>query len=505
MATSHDTVRLCIRGLPPSVQDDEVKKLFASFGTIVSFERVGDKIYKTSYKRDTVEIFERRIAYISLEVKAAADAAKAVRVMNGTKWKGATLACHRARTQGVEKVLEEIHHEGNGNEIEIEEENGEGNAKERKKRPGLCLKRPLTGFRQHQLHRHCIITRPIDDEDDVNPQKIRFSDSDGDIDTIDAEKRWESIETPRQHVYNYEQYIHRQQQQDRISQGDEQTSSSGEEDDEKRERVYAPMLLPVIDTRRRGVESIDPRDHGVDSKGRNKPNKQTDQSKQQSSQRMHSLEAMQQASIIDSLLSEKKKKERRPIGLFPRVTEKDQVVDFMPHEERPQENICGGVHIDLSRFDSDSEDDDSGNLPSKRIPQRDGADDSSSEEEEDDDQRTSNRSDNDSMSTSTTASSVSRSNPDDELDSDTTSSNDINMEDSTTSAKRQDQPLLDPEDDIDLETLKTLFPNAASFYRTDPIEHIEATWRAERESCRKEFKEMRKQARRAQGITSRKH
>jgi hypothetical protein len=246
-------------------------------------------------------------------------------------------------------------------------------------------------------------------------------------DTDDEEHRldnvWAEIETPKQHVYNYEQHL------EKCSRMVAETRD--DEDDDKSDIDLRPKTKDL--------------------------------------------------GLVEAFLKEQEN--RRSVEFGKKTA--GNTVDFFSQED--VSSTHAGVHprdIDLSRFD-DSDDDDNGEF---RIPQVDGADDDSSSSSSDDDDNDGvgekrQQKDGTLSSTEETSTSSSSSDEDDE--------------------EEEEHHAHDNEDsDIEMAELQSLFPNGALFHRGDDtnMEQLQATWRVEGERMRKDFKHIKKQAKRSQRI-----
>jgi len=229
------TARVFVKGLTddPAHADAPVAALFGSFGLrVTSMERLGPYkervFYRSNGKRVRVR-YGRRFAFLDValpedhvvagkerdddddddadedgadgeqEGRVDVDAStvafrnalqKAIRSLNGTTWKGATLRCQLAKERGDLRVLREIAEEA---EAEGAGEGGGGEAGE-------------TSPRGTAVH----------EKENVNGENsVRFDDGEEEAGTEEGagddaagwDARWAEIETPKQWVYNYERRL----------------------------------------------------------------------------------------------------------------------------------------------------------------------------------------------------------------------------------------------------------------------------------------------------------
>lgn len=406
--------RIFIGGLLDSIQDADIVKLFSSFGKVMDIDRMDYK--ERRYLKGTKLMrlrYERRIAFLTLDVKEDKAVQRAVRALHGTKWKGATLRCQLAKPSGLDRIRNEIEEERNHHVFD-DNEDQEGVAHDDVQEE-VVTKKPFDG---------AFVTSRMHSQDN----KTYFgSDNDDDDDEHRLDNVWAEIETPKQHVYNYEQHL------------------------EKCSRM-------VAETR----DDDDDDKSDVDLRPKTKD-----------------------LGLVEAFLKEQEN--RRSVEFGKKTA--GNTVDFFSQEDVSLTH--GGVHprdIDLSRFD-DSDDDDNGEL---RIPQVDGADDDSSSSSSDDDdndgvgekgqQKDGTSSSTEETSTSSSSSSSSSSDDDDE--------------------DKERHAHDDEDSDIEMAELQSLFPNGALFHRGDDtnMEQLQATWRVEGERMRKDFKHIKKQAKRSQRI-----
>lgn len=396
--------RIFIGGLLDSIQDADLVKLFSSFGKVIDIDRMDYK--ERRYLKGTKLMrlrYERRIAYLTLDVKEDKAVQRAVRALHGTKWKGATLRCQLARPSGLDRIRKEIEEEERNQHAigdDEEEEEEEGHMQEEDMRE-VVTKKPFAG---------AFVTSRMHSQDN----KIYFdSDNDGEN---RIENVWAEIETPKQHVYNYEQHLEKCSQ------------SIAEMRDEEEDRSD-------IDLRPKS------KDFGV----------------------------------VEAFL---KAQEKRRLVEFGKKTT-GNTVDFFSQDDVKDDMRPRG--IDLSRFDDSDDDKDF------RIPQVDGADDTPSSSSADDD-------DHEGMGQI-------------KLQKDSTSAEETSSSSSSSAAdddeQEEEQQHHDVDDDPDtmMAELQSLFPNGALFHRGETnMEQMQATWRVEGERMRKDFKHIKKQAKRSQRI-----
>jgi len=395
--------RIFIGGLLDSIQDADLVKLFSSFGKVIDIDRMDYK--ERRYLKGTKLMrlrYERRIAYLTLDVKEDKAVQRAVRALHGTKWKGATLRCQLARPSGLDRIRKEIEEEERNQHAigDDEEEEEEGHMQEEDMRE-VVTKKPFAG---------AFVTSRMHSQDN----KMHFdSDNDGEN---RIENVWAEIETPKQHVYNYEQHLEKCSQ------------SIAEMRDEEEDKSD-------IDLRPKS------KDFGV----------------------------------VEAFL---KAQEKRRLVEFGKKTT-GNTVDFFSQDDVKDDMRPRG--IDLSRFDDSDDDEDF------RIPQVDGADDTPSSSSADDD-------DHEGMGQI-------------KLQKDSTSAEETSSSSSSSAAdddeQEEEQQHHDVDDDPDtmMAELQSLFPNGALFHRGETnMEQMQATWRVEGERMRKDFKHIKKQAKRSQWI-----
>jgi hypothetical protein len=156
---------------------------------------------------------------------------------------------------------------------------------------------------------------------------------------------------------------------------------------------------------------------------------------------------------------------------------KMDTVEFLSEEDVAGlgKNTPRDMNLDLSRFDSDSEDE------VQRIPQVDGAYDTSS---------------------SSSSSSASSSSDDEEKEAPTSTSTSSSSSDDENDG---DSPRATEEIEIDghSKLLESMFPSGAAFFGTESSRlRAEATLVGNREQIRKSLKDLNKQAKRVQGRSS---
>eukprot|EP00890_Picochlorum_soloecismus_P004158 jgi/Picsp_1/4743/NSC_02112-R1_nucleolar protein 8-like len=452
--------RLFVGGLNKStIQDSDVVKLFSSFGRVEDFERIPDKEYAVYFGSVHRDVYERSFAYVSLEVEEEKHAKRAVGALNGTKWKGCSLRCQFAKPSGIEKVLNEI------KTCEDEkEEDGEGKAGQSISMAEAPQRLKMAPFPSSEGG--CIVIVPVRGDESNNPQQKYFESDDNNDDgcsvVVESEKKWDAIDTPR-HVYSYERHL-QELQAGAYQQGCSTDSSSG--DGVPRQRLNEPS----------GEEqsnhfSYKKKESAQVHKGSKRSKADEDASKVA-------------ATAVETILK------RQRLGIVQSLNPRLRTVNFFNEEDAAGGNVVS-KDVDLSRFDSDSDD------AGQRIPQVDGAMDSSSD-----------------PSSSTSSSflpespmRVSSSSSQDATSNDNDTNNTSKEEKEEENSQSQAHVNLDVKDDDEhdheleqeISTLYKIFPNAANFKRRDPIEHVEAQWRAEKDSLLKELKEMRRQALRTQG------
>jgi RNA recognition motif-containing protein len=443
--------RLFIGGLDRStIQDSDVVKLFSSFGTVEDFVRIPNKYYSSgSVHKD---VYERSFAYVSLDVEEEKHAKRAVGALNGTKWNGCSLRCQFAKPSGIEKVMDEIktcEHEKKEEDVRSNEKGGMKIAE-----APLRLRFLVSSFPSSD---GCILSVPVvkGDLSHDNPQKTYFENDDGCCLVVDSEKKWDAIDTPRQ-VYNFERHLQELQagvQRPECSTG----SSSGD-----------------------GVQEQITISNGVSSEQQQSKKKEGARALHKGSKRSKVDDDASKvaATAVENILK------RQRIGIIQSLNPQLKTVNFFTEEDDVGKKV-ESRSIDLSRFDSDSDDD------AEHIPQVDGAMDSSD--------GSISRSSTSHDSSATESSSSSHDDTDVNNDDGSAENEEENVLQSSKANHPDDVNDEDQELEHELSILYKIFPNAANFKRRDPIEHIEATWRAEKDSLLKELKEMKRQALRAQG------
>ncbi|KAI8111013.1 hypothetical protein M9434_004586 [Picochlorum sp. BPE23] len=390
--------RIFIGGLLDSIQDADIVKLFSSFGKVMDIDRMDYK--ERRYLKGTKLMrlrYERRIAFLTLDVKEDKAVQRAVRALHGTKWKGATLRCQLAKPSGLDRIRNEIEEERNHHDFD-DNEDQEGVAHDDVLEE-VVTKKPFDG---------AFVTSRMHSQDN----KTYFG-SDTDDDEHRLDNVWAEIETPKQHVYNYEQHL------EKCSRMVAETRDDEDDDDDKSDIDLRPKTKDL--------------------------------------------------GLVEAFLKEQ---ENRRTVEFGKKTA-GNTVDFFSQED--VSSTHAGRGIDLSRFD-DSDDDDNGEF---RIPQVDGADD-----DDDNDGVGEKRQQKDGTLSSTEETSTSSSSSDDD-------------------EEEEEHHVHDDEDsDIEMAELQSLFPNGALFHRGDDtnMEQLQATWRVEGERMRKDFKHIKKQAKRSQRI-----
>jgi len=166
------------------------------------------------------------------------------------------------------------------------------------------------------------------------------------------------------------------------------------------------------------------------------------------------------------------------LGAYPGSAANSKIVSFMSGEE--VEASQGGrrhVDIDLSRFNSDSEDE--GGRGVSNIPQVDGGNDEES-------------SDGGSMEASDIDASAPL--PDEVIHKSSSKSDSKDSEGTDDSATDSGVAPTDALNDSIPSWLSESFPEGALFYRQEPLHQLEATWRATKDSELQDCKERRRQA-----------
>lgn len=403
--------RIFIGGLLDSIQDADIVKLFSSFGKVIGIDRMDYK--ERRYLKGTKLMrlrYERRIAFLTLDAKEDKAVQRAVRALHGTKWKGATLRCQLAKPSGLDRIRNEIEEERNHHAVDNDDEEGVTCDDVQEE---VVTKKPFVG---------AFVTSRMHSQDNKT-----YFESDNNDDENCLRNVWAEIETPKQHVYNYEQHL------------------------EKCSRMVAET---------RDDDNDDESD--IDLRPKTKD-----------------------LGLVEAFLKEQEKKRSVEFG----KKTAGNTVDFFSQEDVSP--IHEGVHprdIDLSRFD-DSDDDDNGKF---RIPQVDGADDDSSSSDDDDND--------DSMGQKQQQKQDGLSSPAEETSS--TSSTSSSSSSSSEDEEEDEHHAHDDQDsDIMMAELQSLFPNGALFHRGDTnMEQMQATWRVEGERMRKDFKHIKKQAKRSQRI-----
>jgi len=385
--------RIFVGGLLESIGDADVEKLFSSFGKVIGLDRMGYK-ERTFYRRNKhVRVrYERRIAFLTLEVAEDKVALKAVKALNGTKWKGATLRCQLAKPSGLERVRHEI---DKGHEEEEEEEKGEDPVEK------------------------------VEVADVDGPNKIRFDQEEEDGMEVAGASRWEDIETPARSTYNFEKHLMKcaddiRQQRAEMMDHDSNDDGDGE----------GPGTMPVHTS---------------------------------------TLPPSRDESLVEAFLKEQ---DANRVVVYGK--KKMDTVEFLSEEDVAilGKNTPRDMNLDLSRFDSESEDE------VQRIPQVDGAYDTSS------------------------SSSASSSSDDEEKEASTSTSTSSSSSDDENDG---DSPRATEEIEIDghSKLLESMFPSGAAFFGTESSRlRAEATLVGNREQIRKSLKDLNKQAKRVQGRSS---
>ena len=377
--------RIFVGGLLESIGDADVEKLFSSFGKVIGLDRMGYK-ERTFYRRNKhVRVrYERRIAFLTLEVAEDKVALKAVRALNGTKWKGATLRCQLAKPSGLERVRKEIDMD-NEQEEEKEEDSVE----------------------------------KVEVADVDGPNKLRFDQVEEDVMKVAGASRWEDIETPSRSTYNFERHLMQcadDMKRQRTEMMDHTSNDNSEEED--------AGAMPI----------------------------------------QRKMPPSKDESLVEAFLKEQ---DANRVVVYGK--KKMDTVEFLSEEDvAVLRNTPRDTDLDLSRFDSESEDE------VQRIPQVDGADD-----------------------TSSSSSSFSSDNDDDEQEKASTSSGSSDDETGSSTPAATTEAM---EVDGHSRLLESMFPCAATFFGTESSRlRTEATLAGNREQIRKSLKDLHKQAKRVLG------
>jgi hypothetical protein len=281
------TWRVFLGGLLDAHSDADVSALFASFGiTVLSVDRMGPYKERVFYRRNkrVRARYERRISFLTCRAAGENDGPlhKALRSLHGTRWKGTTLRCQLAKSSGLDRVREEIEMDS-----------------KLKGREALDDVEPIMPMYQGDLEH--------------GGNTVHFEDEDEDSGELE-ESLWDSIETPKQAVYNYEKHLEMCNALAREQHGDEPKT------EEKGVSVVEAFLQA------------------------------------QDAARLKRREERRQASFASYLAKEKREEEGDSLA----------VVDFASDDDNHAKHVEA---FDLSRFD-DSDDD--------IIPQVDGVHDDSS-------------------------------------------------------------------------------------------------------------------------------
>lgn len=92
-------VRLYVGGLPPDVDEEQLRARFTPFGAVSACSIAPPKVYGAV-------TFPRNFGHVELEPKDEATLRRCISAYNGCRWKGAVLKCALARPHHLERLRE---------------------------------------------------------------------------------------------------------------------------------------------------------------------------------------------------------------------------------------------------------------------------------------------------------------------------------------------------------------------------------------------------------------
>ena len=384
---------------------------------------------------------------------------KAVRSLNGTTWKGATLKCQVAKERGDERVRRE---------------NAEEEAA-RAEEEAMSIVPPEPAV--HEKEKVNGENKVLFDDDDDEDQEVGW-----DRDR-DREGLWAEIETPRQWVYNYERHLREvaaaqpARTASRMKPGEEgEGLPEGDEREGARHKSLVEQFLEQQDV------------------ARAKRREERVQKEKESFGTVYD-------GTREDVGKRKRKQQERELG-NDKEEERIAVVDFWSDEEEDEtvDRGANGRAVDLSRFDDSDSDEAVAMEADGRGSGSGGVDDSedggSRERNDDDSSEDGDMDDAGAVDDGTGGSDDGDGDSDDDETSRGTSEEDAHDEENDEE---------DPEDDEDEEeeddhhaTVANVFPNAATFHAAVPREQAQATLNAQADRIRTSLKTYRKKARRLQ-------